>query len=316
MLERIEREAGIPGLVALLAERLSPTDLQSLLLEVYRQHAHNRPPSAVLADHESNRFVRPSTLSPLVLLEWERTAFMNLPAGFEPVELSPVCPLGTNSAVATTDQNRAVSTIRNTEVVSDSSNVLALEGALRRRQILRDNPKSTMPVHLAASHRLLRAQRFDGPHSVTHFSIFTLCSTGRGLGGLQFEITTLVLHIGFYLRALMAYIGPDVPLRLAVTDFSANTRQTPVAPQILALVQEDFPHVECVIDEQRTGGQNYYADLCFHIYAAIPSGEMLELVDGGAVDWTQKLLANAKERCVISGIGSERVCMEFGHGRL
>jgi hypothetical protein len=31
-------------------------------------------------------------------------------------------------------------------------------------------------------------------------------------------------------------------------------------------------------------------------------------VDGGAVDWTQRLLSNAKERLVISGIGSERLC--------
>jgi len=34
IVERIEREAGAPGLVSLLAERLTPTDLQSLLLEV------------------------------------------------------------------------------------------------------------------------------------------------------------------------------------------------------------------------------------------------------------------------------------------
>jgi len=27
------------------------------------------------------------------------------------------------------------------------------------------------------------------------------------------------------------------------------------------------------------------------------------------VNWTQRLLNNAKERCVISGIGSERVCL-------
>ena len=33
IVERIEREAGVPGLVSLLAERLRPTDLQSLLLE-------------------------------------------------------------------------------------------------------------------------------------------------------------------------------------------------------------------------------------------------------------------------------------------
>jgi hypothetical protein len=35
-------------------------------------------------------------------------------------------------------------------------------------------------------------------------------------------------------------------------------------------------------------------------------------VDGGAMDWTQRLLSNAKERLVISGIGSERLCSAFG----
>jgi len=37
IVERIEHQAGIPGLASILAERLSPTDLQSLLLEVYRK---------------------------------------------------------------------------------------------------------------------------------------------------------------------------------------------------------------------------------------------------------------------------------------
>ena len=35
IVERIEREAGVPGLASILAERLEPTDRQSLLLEVY-----------------------------------------------------------------------------------------------------------------------------------------------------------------------------------------------------------------------------------------------------------------------------------------
>ena len=57
-----------------------------------------------------------------------------------------------------------------------------------------------------------------------------------------------------------------------------------------------------------------YLDVCFHIHATTPSGQRLELVDGGAVNWTQKLLSNAKERLVISGIGSERLCAEFENG--
>jgi hypothetical protein len=195
IIERIEREVGVPGLVSLLAERLEPTDLQSILLEVYRLRARRRQPSAVLSDYEANRFVRPSALSPVRLHDWERIAFSELPAEFQPVALSPVCPLGTNSVTASVDQNWAVSTARNTEVVSDSTNVLALECALRRRQLLRAQPKSTDPIHLAASHRLLRAQRYDDPNLVPHFSLFALCSAGRDEGDLQFELSALALHI-------------------------------------------------------------------------------------------------------------------------
>ena len=39
ILGRIERETGVADLAALLAERLEPADLHSLLLEVYRRRA-------------------------------------------------------------------------------------------------------------------------------------------------------------------------------------------------------------------------------------------------------------------------------------
>src|SRR5258705_142891 len=68
IIERIEREAGIPSLASILAEKLSPTDLQSLLLEVYRIRSNRIQPSVVLSDFESNRFVRPSSVSPISLL--------------------------------------------------------------------------------------------------------------------------------------------------------------------------------------------------------------------------------------------------------
>ena len=307
--ERIEGELGIPGLIALLSERLSPTDLQSLLLEVYRAQAEKRSPAAVLADYESNRFVRPSTASPVRLAEWERIAFASLPDGFEAVALSPVSPLGTSSAVGLVDQNRVVSTIRNSEVVSDSTNVLALECAVRRRKMLRENPKSRESVHLAASHRLLRAQKYDNPNSIPHFSAFALCSAGRDTGNWQFELETLAAHIGFYIRALRAFAGSDLKIKVAMTVMG---QKLAVLQAALAPLHRQFETVEWAIDDERTGGKDYYADgLCFHLYAAAPAGAWLELVDGGAVDWTQKLLSSAKERCVISGIGSERVCMEW-----
>ena len=50
-----------------------------------------------------------------------------LPPEYEPVELSPLAPLGTSSVVGTVHQNKVVSTSRNSEVLSDPTNVLALE---------------------------------------------------------------------------------------------------------------------------------------------------------------------------------------------
>jgi len=202
IVDRIEREAGVPGLASILAEKLDPTDLQSLLLEVYRMRAARRSPADVLLDHGRNRFVAPSPVTPARALEWELALLAELPPDFEAVTLSPVCPLGTSSVVAGVSQNWAVATSRNTEVVSDSSNVLALECALRRRKLLPEDGKSVAPVHLAASHRLLRTERFLRANSYAHFSTFVLCSAGRTRGGLEFELAQLKCHVAFYVRAL------------------------------------------------------------------------------------------------------------------
>jgi len=312
--ERIEHEAGVPGLASILAEHLSPTDLQSILLEVYRIRTSRIQPSAVLLAFESNRFVRPSTVSPTSLLRWEQIAFAHLPQEFQPIALSPVCPLGTNSVLALVDQDWAVATARNTEVVSDSTNVLALECSIRRRELLRVNPKSSDPVHLAASHRLLRAQRYEGSKSVAHFSSFALCSAGRDQGNLRFELAALRLHIHFYLASLRAFLGLGAPLHLSVTNLNSNSDVELIEAQLLSAIRSEFEDIECVFDEHRTSGRGYYLDLCFHIHATATSGQRLELVDGGSVNWTRKLLSNAKERLVISGIGSERLCAEFGNG--
>ena len=311
IIERIERKAGIPGLVSILGERLEPTELQSALLEVYRMHARRRQPAEVLSNYQTNRFVRPSQVSPMRLLEWEQIAFSELPPEFQPVALSPVCPLGTNAVVGSVDQNWAVSTARNTEVVSDATNVLALECALRRREMLRGNPKSVNGVHLAASHQLLRAQRYKNPAFATHFSLFGLCSAGRDQGNFTFELSTIGLHARFYLRALRAFLGQTIPLRLSVSNFRTRPHTSTLDSQVLSPISNEFENVECALDNQRTQGRGYYSDLCFHIHGIFPSGEQLQLADGGSVDWTQQYLSNRKERLFISGIGSERVCTGF-----
>jgi hypothetical protein len=311
IMERIESQTGINDLVSILADQLSPTDLQSLLLEVYRVRSQRIQPAVVLSDFESNRFVRPSAVSPISLLAWEQVAFSHLPRDFQPLALAPVCPFGTSSAVAPVDQNLAVTTSRNTEVVSDSTNVLALECAVRRRKLLRGNSKSSEAVHLAASHRLLRAQKYQDPKSIAHFSAFTLCSAGRDQGNVQFELSSLRLHIRFYIAALRSFLGPEIQLHLSVTDFDPYPREEWIEAQLFSAIRAEFNGVGCRLDQQREKGKGYYLDLCFHIHAMDSSGMELELVDGGSVNWTQQYLSNAKERLIISGIGSERLCSEF-----
>src|SRR5688500_15505142 len=133
ILQRILAEPGLEGLLEILTERLAPTDLQSLLMAVYRERASQQTTARVIDQYANNRFVRPSPIDLRARLELDRLA-LDSASAFEALDLSPLCPLGTVSRLGPVDQNNMVTTIRNSEVVSDCTNVLALECALRRRR--------------------------------------------------------------------------------------------------------------------------------------------------------------------------------------
>jgi hypothetical protein len=307
--DRIEQDLGVPGLAAMLAERLEPADLQSLLLDVYRRLAQRRPTSALLAEYTTNRFVHPSKIPPVQMLEWDRTAFAHLPDNCEAIELSPVCPLGASAAMSGLSQDRVLATIRNTEVISDSTNVLALEAAVRRRALKRANARSSEPVHVAASHRLLRTQHYANPALSSHFRVFSLCSAGRDRGSFMFEIESLAFHIGFYLSAVRAFVGAAAPLRVSVTLLGEGATLTRAAETLVRQLRERFSDVDTSFDPDRTAGREYYRTMCFWILS-----DDVQLADGGFVDWTQRLLGDAKERLLVSGVGSDRVCTMRGPG--
>ena len=226
--DRILRETSTPNLLDILSDGLTPTDLQSLLLEAYRRRAAKVTPAALLAQHERNRFTRPATVDPQVLLDFDRLAFAHANPPFTPIELAPVTPLGANSVVGLVDQNKAVVTSRNTEVVSDSTNVLALECAVRRRSRLRTPNRQNDLVRLCASHRLLRAQSYGDPLSLAHFRLFALCSAGRGQVSFQFELAALHEQLAAYLRLLSAAIAIGyriAHLRVALPIFPPAARR-------------------------------------------------------------------------------------------
>ncbi len=308
-IDRVEKELGLLGLVQKLATDLAPTDLTSLLLEVYRQQAHRRSAAQVLAEYQQNRFVKPGRVNPRQLLRWETTLLDTLPEEVEVLDLSPVTPLGTCSVVAGVDQNWAVATVRGMEVVSDATNVLALEAATRRQTLLKKQPKSSEVVCLGASHRLLRPQIPLIPGVSTHFNLFCMVSAGRDQGSRRFEFEHVLKHMRMQLQTLRAFVAPELVLKITVTDFQRVSPEERVRTEILDVLQAEVSNLLCEVDPHRTGGKGYYSGLCFYVFALMPDGDELSLSDGGEVVWGQRLLSNQKERMVISGLSGERAAM-------
>ncbi|MBC1222018.1 hypothetical protein GNF10_07830 [Nostoc sp. UCD121] len=311
IIERILAAANTPDLLDILTNRLSLSDLQSLLLEVYRQRAASLTPSDILKQYENNRFVVPSQVNPEQQLEFDRLAYSVLPPGFEALELSPVSPLGTNSAVATVNQNKVLSTVRNTEVTADVTNVLALECAKRKRAA--KHTRDHEIIKLCASHHVLRTQQVKGPNLFQHFRLLGLCTAGRDTGSYRFEIDALIEHLEFYFQLFEAanhsgFAIADV--RVSLTAFD-KIRYSALQTSVLEKLATQYPQITFAFDQERETGRGYYDSAGFHIYGRDSSGTEYFLVDGGFTNWTQQLLNNKKERLLISGIGSERFVLCF-----
>ena len=219
----------------MLEDGLSPTDLQSLLLDLARTRAHRTTPASVRRRWQQDRFVRPSPIDPRWLAEVNLHLWRLLPPEFEGLALSPVTPPGTCAAVDATDQNRVVSTVRSSEVVSDQTNVLALEAARQRLA-------GRAETHLAASHRVLRNQQFSDRDGRPHFELFALVSSARDPAGFaRTEAVLLIKHLRFWGEAVTALVDHEVMVDLTVIDDAAlgeRIRDT-VQPQLPALHLRD-----------------------------------------------------------------------------
>ncbi|MDQ3929292.1 MAG: hypothetical protein M3328_09110 [Chloroflexota bacterium] len=311
---RILREIGVEHLLEVLGEKLAPTDLQSLLLAVFRRRAGHQTPQRVLEQYEHNAFVRPALVDVTALLELDRLALDLAVPPFEPIELSPLAPLGTSSALAPVDQNKVVTTIRNTEVVSDSTNVLALECALRRRAQRKRATYSQDVVRLCASHRLVRAQRYTQPNLRAHFRMFTLCTAGRDDAEGKFVASALSEQLGFYLRYLAAVEERGYHLsgvRVTFTPLAGEREREHLQQQVMSPLAEPFPAFRLELDPNPTTTPGYYGLVRFQVYATDSQGVEYMIGDGGFNDWTQKLLSDRRERLLTSGIATERLATLF-----
>ncbi|GAB3958071.1 hypothetical protein GCM10027614_74810 [Micromonospora vulcania] len=226
------------------------------------------------------------------LAQVEARMWQLLPADVSGVELSPVVPLGACSAVAPVSPNRIVTTMRASEVLSDPTNALAIEAALRRRQ--------SAEVHLAAAHRVLRAQDFGAGVSA-HFRLFALVSSARDAGAGVTQARLLIRHLTYW-RTVLTELAAAASPQLHVTVFDDRVVRERLADTVRPAL--DGGAVPLVDEPDRVRGRGYYTDCALRITAL---GGNMELGDGGLTDWTARLSGDAKERCLVSCLATERL---------
>lgn len=277
--------------------KLSSSELNSFLLELFRIRTQKISPPELLQLFKTNRFVSLADTDIIKMkeieVEWLKYARSR---NYIPLHLSPLAPLGSCSSFGFVDQNNTISSLRGTEIVSDSTNVMALK-------IAEDTKKSSdksVILRYVTTHRHVRAQYFTNPNFTTHFSVFCMASGGFDRGNYGFEIWQLKEHIGILFSLLAQNFASD---RLFIRFYVKSDSE-----RFVSMLQNDDDQfwsgkkIEFVEDYDN----KYYATVQFKILLE-KDDQAIDLADGGFVDWTQKLLENKKHRLMISGIGLELV---------
>jgi hypothetical protein len=281
---------------------LSGSEFTSVLLGVVAERADSVEPAEVLRRHRDDRFVASGSIDLRSLHRMETRLLETVPASFDGVVLAPLAPTGLHSSVAEVHQNNVVATIRRTDVAADPTAGLALEAAVRRRPV---EHRSGEPTRLVGLQRVTRAQMFDGPRSFAHFTLLGLVTAGRDTGNHRFERDALVEHGSVLALALLASGADEV--RLKVSDWTGMLGD--VVDRITGAVGDDRVVVEA--DPGRTRAKGYYRDAAVEGWVRF-GDDVFDVADGGFVDWTARLLEDAKERLMISGIGVDRLVLAGG----
>ena len=295
--ENIAQKTGIDDLIGLLSERLSGSELNSLLMEVFDRNVQKLSPALLLKQYTANRFVQPAESDMIGLLTSELNALQFLQQrGFEPIELSPAAQLGACSVVASVDQKKVISATRNTEISADATNAIALHIAS-----LRKAGKRSGHLHFCTAHRHIRTQPLTGKGHTAHFKIGCMVSSGRDTGSYSFECDALLNHFTTLDNLMRTVFG------IKTTRFKLLRPEGYKSPDILLITVAGHLKKHSTIDLEivdAPGANSYYKGIQFKMTIELPGGDK-EIADGGFVDWTQQLLQNKKERLLISGFGLE-----------
>jgi hypothetical protein len=303
-LERILCKLKKADLINLLVEGISGSDLNSLLLKVFSEKTKTSSPNDLLKRYRENRFVHPAKVDVLLLKQLEMDV-INIATkhSSSPIQLSPVAPLGCTSVIGTVDQNKVISALRGTEVVSDATNLLALHIS----DLIKTNKnKKEDFIRFCTTHRHVRAQFFgDAPGMLPHFHLFCMVTSGVDQGSYSFEKQSFWEHIKVYQSIFKTLFRSEIEIIFSERDGYKDTAG--LVSRIINHGNELSMNVSISKVEPNKENQ-YYKGLQFTLKTVIDDKEYY-IGDGGFVDWTQKMLGNKKERLLISAIGLDRLIL-------
>lgn len=290
-----------PEEAALLAAAVS--DTTPLLLELVRAQAGRRRPKDLVAQYARDNHVTPSFLDQRLIHRLDGLA-LTAAVSYEALHLSPVAPLGCCSVLAPTSQHRTLSTTRGTEVVSDPTNVFALECAKR---LIADPAK---PVRLCTVHQVLRAQSFPNqPGMSRHFRMFALADAGPARGEDGYELEAIASQLTVFDRlfdALTTQLGCSFPRRRALV--RATSESETLAARVVQCIAKTLPHVEVA---RELLDAPYYDGLRIMFGADSTEGAWIPIADLGRFDWLAQLTSNRRQRFIAGGFGLQLAPVAF-----
>lgn len=304
IVKKILNRIGHPDLVKILSEKLSGTELNSILLEVFNLHTLKYSPPQLLKHYELNRFVKPADIPAIELKQTELELLKIFREhAYQPLELSPVSVLGSCSVVAPADQNKILSSLRGTEVMADATNALALHiSDLKKRKVwIPKGPDDKLRFSTIQRH--VRTQSITGKGFTPHFEIGCLVTSGLDTGNFLFEKEALVEHINVMKRIFLNYYKVSgLSFRFLCRRGYPDTLALATSVKNFVLNQSPDTNVEIIETPEKEIG--YYQGIQYKVDIQV-NERFFEIGDGGFVNWTQQLLQNKKERFLITGFGFE-----------
>ncbi|MCB9697128.1 MAG: hypothetical protein H6738_10145 [Alphaproteobacteria bacterium] len=285
LVDEAQRRLGLEGLAERLASAPS-ADWTAVQMEVARLRAAQRGPSDVLGRWDDG-WVRPAALDQRALRGAE-VELLELAHDHEALELSPLAPLGAVTSVAAGSQNRILSASRGLEVLSDPTNVLAIEVAARRRRGERG------PIRLCTCARVVRGQPLQDPSHSRHFTMFAGVTGARHKDSRAFAAEVVPAYLELLGRVVHRLRDLDLDLGTPRHQLHVSPDYASVADAIAASHGATVHPLEGA----------YYAGLRFQLFVPV-GGRELQIGDGGLLDWGRKLRSDRTEQLASFAFGIE-----------